>query len=146
MTFELTINPDTEEQVSAIVHRKSKFTLDLEALIMAYNGTDRIMGYTQEDMKPLPISDIACINVQGGKTYAIDCNGQRYRLKQRLYELEAILPGSFIRLSKSALGNEKHLDRFQASFSGAVDAVFTCGIKEYVSRRCFADIKRRYHQ
>lgn len=146
MIFNLKIDPNTDEAVTATVHQRSPFTLRLEALIMEYNGTDRLMGYTDEDMKPLNISDIACILVDSGKTYAIDKKGTRYRLKQRLYELEQALPGYFIRLSKSALANENHLDRFQASFSGAVDAIFTCGYREYVSRRCFAEIKRRYNE
>lgn len=146
MIFNLKIAPDAEETVTATVHRKSKFTNHLEALIMEYNGSDRLIGYTGEDMKPLNICDIACIVVQDSKTYAIDRQGTQYRLKQRLYELEQILPGCFIRISKSALANEDHLDRFQASFSGAVDAIFTCGYREYVSRRCFADIKRRYNE
>ena len=55
-----------------------------------------------------------------------------------------LLPSSFLRLSKSALGNEAQLERFSASFSGAVDAIFKCGYREYVSRRCFAQIKRRF--
>ena len=50
----------------------------------------------------------------------------------------------FIRINKSALANEAHLERFTASFNGAVDAVFRSGYREYVSRRCFAEIKRRY--
>ena len=49
-----------------------------------------------------------------------------------------------MRINKSALANEAHLERFTASFNGAVDAVFRSGYREYVSRRCFAEIKRRY--
>ena len=67
-----------------------------------------------------------------------------YAVHLRLYELEAMLPASFIRINKSALANEAHLERFTASFNGAVDAVFRSGYREYVSRRCFAEIKRRY--
>ena len=83
------------------------------------------------------------------RTLAADCpactrSGERCRLKLRLYELEAMLPASFIRINKSALANEAHLERFTASFNGAVDAVFRSGYREYVSRRCFAEIKRRY--
>ena len=29
-------------------------------------------------------------------------------------------------------------------FGGGVDAVFQCGFREYVSRRCFSEIRRRY--
>lgn len=92
----------------------------------------------------LPFKDIACLTTTGGKTYAIDRRGQRYRLRQRLCDLEPILPGSFIRINKSAIANQLHLEKFKATFSGAVDAVFTCGYTEYVSRRCFAIIKRRF--
>ena len=93
----------------------------------------------------LPFSEIVCITVLEGKTLAVDRNGKKYRLKQRLYELEAMLPPSFIRINKSSIANERLIERFAANFSGAVDAVFRGGYREYVSRRCFAQIKRRYH-
>ena len=79
-----------------------------------------------------------------GKTYAIDTRDRHYRLRHRLYELEELLPSSFIRINKSALANENRLDRFAVTYSGAVDAIFKCGHTEYVSRRCFAQIKRRF--
>ena len=92
----------------------------------------------------LSVSEIECITVLEGKTYAIDTQNKRYRLKQRLYELEATLPASFIRINKSTLANEAALDRFTVTYAGSVDAVFKCGYTEYVSRRCFAQIKRRF--
>jgi DNA-binding LytR/AlgR family response regulator len=57
--------------------------------------------------------------------------------------LEHQLPSSFIRINKSTLANESALDRFTVTYAGSVDAVFKCGYTEYVSRRCFAQIKRR---
>ena len=94
-------------------------------------------------MKMLAFSDIECIMVLDGKTFAIDTRNRRYRLKQRLYELERTLPSSFIRINKSALANKNTLDRFAVTIAGSVDAVFQSGYREYVSRRCFAQIKRR---
>ena len=94
----------------------------------------------------LAFPDIECVTVLDGKTYAIDTKNQRYRLRLRLYELEALLPSSFIRINKSTLANENRLDRFAVTYSGGVDAVFQCGYTEYVSRRCFAKIKRRFEQ
>ena len=64
----------------------------------------------------------------------------------RLYEVENLLPGYFIRINKSTLANEARLDRFQVTYAGSVDAVFKCGYTEYVSRRCFAQIKRRFEK
>ncbi|MBP0963432.1 MAG: LytTR family transcriptional regulator, partial [Oscillospiraceae bacterium] len=109
-----------------------------------YAGEDKLAVYTQDDRLMLPFSEIECITVNDGKTLAIDGSGTFYRVKMRLYEVEQLLPSNFIRINKSALANKQRLERFTATFSGGVDAVFRCGHREYVSRRCFAEIKRRF--
>lgn len=143
MKFRLIIDKEKDEEVVATVHERSPLIDEMEALIQKYTGTDRIPGYTEDGIKMLSVSDIQCITVLDGKTYAVDAENRRYRLKLRLYELEALLPSSFIRINKSALANESALDRFSVTVAGSVDAVFKCGYTEYVSRRCFAQIKRR---
>lgn len=143
MKFTLIIDKEKDEEIIATVHSRSALTDEIEAFVLKYAGTDRIPAYRDDDMKMLPFSDIECVTVLDGKTYAIDSKNQRYRLKQRLYELEQQLPSSFIRINKSALANEKALDRFRVTYAGSVDAYFKCGYTEYVSRRCFAQIKRR---
>lgn len=142
MKFRLIIDKEKEEEVVATVHGRSPLIDEIEALISRH--TDRIPGYTEDDIKMLAVSEIECVTVQDGKTYAIDSGNRRYRLKQRLYELEAVLPSTFIRINKSALANKSALDRFAVTYAGSVDAVFKCGYREYVSRRCFAQIKRRF--
>ena len=144
MKFRLIVDKSKEEEVVATVHSPCQLTEQIEQLVMAHNGTDRICAYTEDSVKYLPFSQIECITVLGGKTYAIDTNGFHYRLKQRLYELEPLLPSSFIRINKSSFANESRLDRFCVTYSGAVDALFRCGYREYVSRRCFRQIKRRF--
>ena len=142
MKFKLIIDKEKEEEVVATVHDRSPLIDEIKALLSKH--TDRIPGYAEDDIKMLSVSEIACVTVLDGKTYAIDSQNRRYRLKQRLYELEAQLPSSFIRINKSALANESALDRFTVTIAGSVDAVFKCGYREYVSRRCFAQIKRRF--
>ncbi len=144
MKFKLIIDKHKDEEVVATVREPSSLTEQLEALVTAYTQTDRITAYTEEDMRILKFAEIACITVLDGKTTAIDQKGKHYRLKHRLYELESLLPSNFIRINKSSFANEKHIREFSATFSGAVDAVFRCGYREYVSRRCFAAITRRY--
>ena len=141
MKFQLIIDEEKEEEVVIIARQRTALIDEIEALIAKH--ADRIPGYTEDDIKMLAVSDIECITVLDGKTYAVDIHNRQYRLKQRLYELEGLLPSSFIRINKSALANESRLDRFAVTYSGAVDAVFQCGYREYVSRRCFAQIKRR---
>jgi len=142
MKFKLIIDKDKDEEVVATVHNRTALIDRIEALISSHS--DRIPGYTEDDIKMLSVSEIACVTVLNGKTYAIDSKNCRYRLKQRLYELEQQLPSTFIRINKSTLANETHLDRFKVTYAGSVDAVFQCGYTEYVSRRCFTQIKRRF--
>ena len=144
MKFTLNIDKTCEEEITATVHAPSELTERIEALVREYMGQDKLPVYTEDEMKMLPMAQIECITVIDGKTWAIDCGGKRYRLKGRLYEVEELLPSTFIRINKSALANTARLDRFAVCFTGAVDAVFQSGYKEYVSRRCFAEIKRRY--
>ena len=95
-------------------------------------------------MRKLSFQEIECITVLDRKVIAIDTSAAQYRIQDRLRDLEEILPTYFIRINKSTLANEHRIARFDAAFSGGVDAVFRCGYREYVSRRCFAEIRRRY--
>ncbi|MBQ3530980.1 MAG: LytTR family transcriptional regulator [Oscillospiraceae bacterium] len=144
MKFNLIIDKSKEEEITATVHDRSSLTERIEALVMQYSRNDRIPVFSEDEMKLLSFSEIESVFSEEGKTFVTDSSGNRFRIKMRLYEIEEILPSYFIRINKSALANEKRIERFSANFSGAVDAVFKSGNKEYVSRRCFAEIKRRY--
>ena len=141
MKFRLIIDKDKDEELVATIHERTALIDEIEALVLQH--TDRITGYADGTIKMLSASEIECVTVLNGKTYAIDSQNNKYLLKQRLYELEEYLPASFIRINKSTLANERALERFTVTVAGSVDAIFKCGYKEYVSRRCFAEIKRR---
>ena len=144
MKYELIIDKNAEETVTVIAHAPSSLTQQIEDLIFRYSGSDCIMGYLDDEMRKLAFRDIECITILNRKVVAIDSSGIRYTLRDRLRDLEAVLPSYFIRINKSTLANEHRIARFDAAFSGGVDAVFRCGYREYGSRRCFAEIRRRY--
>lgn len=144
MIFKLIIDREAEEEILARVHRRSELTDRIEALVSGTEGEDQLTGYTEEDMAILKIREIECICVEEGKTYAVYSDGVKYRLRGRLYEAEARLGPDFVRINKSALANWKKIRRFKASIAGAVDIEFKSGYVEYVSRRCFAELRRRY--
>lgn len=144
MKFKLIIDDKKEEEVVVTAHRRSALTDQLEQLVLQEQPDDRIAAYTEDEWRVLQFEEIECITVTDGKTFAVDTRGEHYRLKLRLYELEKRLPAWFIRINKSALANERRLERYAIGFGGAVDAVFKSGHREYVSRRCFAEIKRRF--
>lgn len=144
MKFKLVICEEEEEQVVAMVHKPSALTQKIEQLVLQYAGNDKLAVSNEDELLMLPYANIECITVLDGKTYAIDTAGKHYRVKQRLYELEKNVPSTFLRINKSTLANETHLDCFTSTYSGAVNARFKCGYEDYVSRRCFAAIKRRF--
>ena len=144
MKYKLIIDKQAEEEIVAVVHAPSALTRQIEDLVRSFSGAHYVMGYREDEMRRLPFEEIECFTVLDRKVMAIDAKGRRYRIQERLRDLEEILPTYFIRINKSTLANEHRIDRFDAAFSGGVDAVFACGCREYVSRRCFAEIRRRY--
>ena len=144
MKYTLIIDKDAEEEIVAVVRAPSSLTQQIENLVRSYSGADSLMGCRDDEMRKLAFEEIECITILNRKVIAIDTNGSHYRLQERLRDLEDILPSYFIRINKSTLANEHRIARFDAAFSGGVDAVFQCGYREYVSRRCFSDIRRRY--
>ena len=144
MQYKLINDKHAREEVTVVAHAPSELTRQIENLICSFSGQDSIMGCREDEMRKLLFSEIECITVLDRKVIAMDTGGRHYRLQDRLRDLEGILPSYFIRINKSTLANEHRIVKFDAVFSGGVDAVFRCGYREYVSRRCFAEIRRRY--
>ena len=138
MKYKLVIDKKAEEEIIAIVHEPSSLTQQIENLVCSYSGADGIVGYRDDEMRKLAFEEIECITIIERKVIVIDTAGNQYRIQDRLRDLEEVLPSYFIRINKSSLANEHRIARFDAAFSGGVDAVFRCGYREYVSRRCFA--------
>ena len=144
MKYKLIIDKNADEEIIAIVHAPSSLTRQIEDFVGSYSGAESIMGYKDDEMRRLEFPEIECITIIDRQVIAIDTKGSHYRIQDRLRGLEEVLPSYFIRINKSTLANEHRIQRFDAVFSGGVDAVFYCGYKEYVSRRCLAEIRRRY--
>jgi DNA-binding LytR/AlgR family response regulator len=142
--FRIVIDKNSEEEIIARVHSPSSLTQQIENLVCSFSGIDSIIGYRDDEMRKLSFDEIECITIIDKKVIALDTEKQLYRIQDRLRDLEELLPSYFIRINKSTIANEHRILRFDAVFSGGVDAVFRCGYKEYVSRRCFAQIRRRY--
>ena len=143
MKYKLIVDENAEEEVIVIVHAPSAFTAKIEDLVNC-SGTGGILGRKGGEIRKLKFKEIECITVIDRKVIAIDTYGNQYRIQERLRDLENELPHNFIRINKSTLANEESILRFDTAFSAGVDAIFKSGYKEYVSRRCFAQIRRRY--
>ncbi|MBQ2758509.1 MAG: LytTR family transcriptional regulator [Clostridia bacterium] len=144
MKYKLIIDKNADEEIIAIVRAPSALTQQIENLVCSFSGTDNIFGFSDTEKRRLSFQEIECITVIDRKVIAVDTVGKHYRVQERLCDLENLLPSYFIRINKSTLANEHRIARFDAAYSGGVDAVFMCGWRDYVSRRCFSQIRRRY--
>ena len=109
MKYKLIIDKDAEEEIIAIVHAPSSLTQSIENLVFSFSGADSIMGYRNDEMRHLSFGEIECITVIERRVIAIDTDGCRYQLRDRLRDLEDILPSYFIRINKSTLANEHRI-------------------------------------
>lgn len=144
MVFRVVIDKESDEEIVATVHQRTALIDEIEMLVAGNSRTDVLAVYREDEIRLLDISEAECIMVEDGRTWVVSDGGTRYLLKQRLYEVEGQLPPEFIRINKSSIANRKKIVRFTTNISGAVNVEFRSGFSDYVSRRCFADIKRRY--
>lgn len=144
MKFRIVIDKEKEEEVVARVHARTPLIDELEELVTSDKNIEEIIGYDEDEIIKLRVKDVEAFYIEDGKTYAAYSDKKCYRVKLHLYELEAILPKDFNKINKSNLANMKHIVRFKTALNGAVDAEFKSGFSDYISRRCFADLKRRF--
>ena len=144
MIFKLQLDRNHVEEIVATVHQRTALIDEIERLVTQDNLSEQIPGYEEDEIVMLDLKQIDCFFVEDERTYAHCQDGKHYLIRRRLYELEKNLPGYYERISKSAIANWPRISRFRVQLSGAVDAVFKSGYTECISRRCFAELKRRY--
>ena len=144
MIFKLQLDMNHVEEIVATVHQRTALIDEIERLVTQDNLSEQIPGYEEDEIVMLDLKQIDCFFVEDERTYAHCQDGKQYLIRRRLYELEKNLPGYYERISKSAIANWPRISRFRVQLSGAVDAVFKSGYTECISRRCFAELKRRY--
>lgn len=144
MIFKLQLDRNHVEEIVATVHQRTALIDEIERLVTQDNLSEQIPGYEEDKIVMLDLKQIDCFFVEDERTYAHCQDGKQYLIRRRLYELEKNLPGYYERISKSAIANWPRISRFRVQLSGAVDAVFKSGYTECISRRCFAEFKRRY--
>lgn len=87
-------------------------------------------------------SDIVMITIVENKVLAICTNDKQYHIRKRLYQLTDLLPSNFWKINKSAIANRHYIDHFEETKNSGVNIIMKNGLTDYVSRRCFAKIRK----
>lgn len=78
---------------------------------------------------------------------AVHTKDQIYETRQRLYELEEVLPGSFVRVSKSTILNVNGIRSIRKNITGASEVEFVgTNKKTFVSRNYFKPLMSKMEE
>lgn len=106
-------------------------------------GEKRLVGVQDDRSILLEPAEIDYVFAEKRKVFA-STKGQSIELRMKLYEVEEMLGRySFMRFSKSVIGNLERISRFELSFNGNLCVYFQSGSKEYVSRAYVSKLKER---
>lgn len=134
--LKLFLNIDKAYSETKITIESPEINDDIQELIDFIHGKEQqfLVGKKGEMQHIIKHGDIHYFHTEKDHVIAVTSAGS-YILKDKLYELEEILPSKkFIRLSKSVIANLHELSHFEASFNGTLCVYFKSGKKEYVSR------------
>ena len=97
-------------------------------------GTEKFVGYKENTEYYLALDSILFFETENGGVWA-HTRDDIYQTKQKLYELEEMLPGSFMRISKSTILNTNHIYAINRNITSTSVVKFEhCHKQVYVSR------------
>lgn len=138
-----TVHIDKERAEEVIVYAHAPSPLTEEICRLCDAETREVIGYRDEEARPLTARDVCCFVVEDNKIYARTMQGT-YRVKARLYQLEEMLSDGFVKINQSCLANVSRIEKFGTSFTGTLTVTFHNGYCDYVSRRNVKYIKERF--
>lgn len=134
------IDKDREEEILIYLHSYRDIARRIAEI--ADGECAEIVGYGEGTTVRLASTDIYAVTVEGGKSYAETVKG-RLRMKERLYVLEELLGGDFVRINQSCIVRVGAIERFDASVGGSLTVTLKNGYRDYISRRQVRAVKER---
>lgn len=143
MKVRIELDPQMDEPEMII--RAPQLTEDvarLQQLILEQKMTP-LTFYKDRSEYFVDVSKILFFETDGEKIYG-HTREEAYEVRQKLYELEEILPIAFCRISKSTIVNTKQIYSIEKSFSGTSTVNFYQTHKQvHVSRHYYQLLKER---
>ena len=146
MKVRIELDPQMDEPEMII--RAPRLTEDvarLQQLILEQKMTP-LTFYKDRSEYFVDVSEILFFETDGEKIYG-HTKEEAYEVRQKLYELEEILPIAFCRISKSTIVNTKQIYAIEKSFSGTSTVNFYQTHKQvHVSRHYYQLLKERFKE
>ena len=143
MKVRIELDPEMDEAEMIIrAPRLTEEVARLQQLILEQKMTP-LTFYKDRSEYFVDVSEILFFETDGEKIYG-HTREEAYEVRQKLYELEEILPIAFCRISKSTIVNAKQIYSIEKSFSGTSTVNFYQTHKQvHVSRHYYQLLKER---
>ena len=143
MKVRIELDPQMDEPEMIIrAPRLTEEVARLQQLILEQKMTP-LTFYKDRSEYFVDVSEVLFFETDGEKIYG-HTREEAYEVRQKLYELEEILPIAFCRISKSTIVNTKQIYSIEKSFSGTSTVNFYQTHKQvHVSRHYYQLLKER---
>lgn len=140
MKCRIFIDREHDEETLIYAHERTKLVESIRELIE--ENAFELVGYMDREAVRLSLGDIHYFAVEDNRIYAQQ-GSKKLQLRCRLYQLEEMLPESFVKINQSCIANIKSIERFDVSVSGSLLVRFKNGYTDCVSRRNMKNVKER---
>ncbi len=133
-----------EDEVIIRCGRADETIRKLHQTILAETQADAKMTFYKDNQEFFfPLDAVLFFETEGEHIYAHTAS-DAFRVRYRLYELEDTLPRSFVRVSKSAIVNVRHIYSVTRNVTASSLVEFAGSHKQlYVSRRYYQQLRDR---
>lgn len=134
----------TEECIIIKCQRLDENVIKLQSLLAEHTNSDRnILLHKDEKSYYMPLEKILFFETENKQIWAHTVN-EMYETDYKLYELEELLPGSFMRVSKSTIVNLNHIYSITKNITASSIVEFHGTHKQiYVSRNYYKALVAR---
>ena len=140
----LAIDPNAEEEIVIRCKTPSEEILKLQAALTG--GMREIELLSGDEIYFIETKSILFFETDGNKT-AAHTKTHMYYTDLKLYELEELLPRSFMRVSKSCIANTMAISSIRKEITGICEARFAdTGKKIFISRSYYKAFKDKINE
>lgn len=141
--MKIKINIDKNLKEEKVEFWLKKMTNKISQIVQELDAKqDFLWGYNNEGAFPIKWTEIYLIEVIDDKT-VIYTENDKFIYRERLYQVQKLLPYNFITASRSAVINYQKLDHLRILENGNIDAIMQNQINVQISRRRIRELKER---
>ena len=137
------IGIEKDEFIDLYIHEKNKsIDILIDYIENEKYASIKLSCYKKEEIFKIKSDDIYYIETSRDKLL-VHTRNEIYEYKNRLYELEKILPSKFIRILKSTILNLEMVMSYNPMFNGLMEVKLNNLEITYISRKYLKEVRER---